>query len=108
MTQQFERLDQRQIPPELGALPEDDADAPGQQAPLLPGHQPGHRHASAAWHQNAGEHFNGGTFAGTVWPNIADYFTGRDTEGDVIDGPHLSSSPGHQVAPSTSQPTMVL
>ncbi len=73
MPQQAQRVDERQIPPELGALAEDDADAPRQFAALAHRIESGHAHTALAGNENAGKHLDGRTFARAVRPDQADH-----------------------------------
>ena len=84
VAQQRERVGERQIPPELGALAEHDAD-PARQAEAL-----GHRleaadpHVAGGGVQHAGEHLQGGRLARAVRPDIAERLAALHGQVDVV------------------------
>ena len=85
-TQELERFDDGDVPPELRALAEDDADGFHVLAALLVGKEAVDARLARAGHQNAREHFDAGGFAGAVWPDVADHFAALDFETDFVDG----------------------
>ncbi len=83
---QVERLDDRDVPPQLGPLAEDDADVAGVLLSLLVRDQTVDDQAAGGGNEDAGQHLDGGGLAGAVRPEIGDRFPGLDAEVDVIDG----------------------
>ena len=74
VAQQLERVEQRQVPPELRALPEDDADPPRQlRSAARAGLEPGDRDAPAGRHEDAGQHLDRRRLAGPVRADVADH-----------------------------------
>jgi len=84
--EQLERFDERQIPVELAALPEDDADVPCVGLALCVGHQTGDFDAAGGRRQDTGEHFDGGGFARSVGPDIAHELPRFEAHADAVDG----------------------
>lgn len=66
-----ERLAQRQVPPQLRALSEDDTDAAGQLATLADGLEPTGSHQARRRDQDAGEHLDRGGLTGPVGSDVA-------------------------------------
>ncbi len=68
---QLERLDQRQIPPELRALAEDDADVQRVVLAIAPGDESPDHDLAGRGHKDSSEHLDRGRLARTVWPEVA-------------------------------------
>ncbi len=83
--QQFERLAQRQVPIELAALAEDDADVAGVLPALLVRYDPGDLDRAGSRHEDPGEHLDRGRLAGPVGTDVADQFARLDGHVDVLD-----------------------
>jgi hypothetical protein len=96
---QREALAQRQVPPELAALPEDDADALGQRAPLAHRVEPAHPGPARRRHEHAGEHLDRGGLARPVRAEEADRLARRDRQRHALDGRH-PLPPGHGERPA--------
>jgi hypothetical protein len=77
---------ERQIPPELGALPVDDADIVGIRRPLPVRDQAIHLDRSGSRRQHAGQQLDRGRLARTVGAKVAHDLAFADREADVIDG----------------------
>ena len=73
MTQQLERVTQREVPPQLTALPEDHAHPPGERTAAAPGSSPADSHVAGCRHEHAGEHLDGGGLPRAVRPDVADH-----------------------------------
>src|SRR5260221_2356427 len=86
VAQQAQRVDQRQVPPELGALAEDDSNARNQLPALLHRIESCNTPGPAAGHQDAREHFNGCAFTGAVGSNEADHLTAFYAQRKVLYG----------------------
>src|SRR5262249_61334524 len=86
--QQRERLVEREIPPELRALAEHDADVPGQPRALRHRLEAADPHRSARRIENPREHLQGRRLAGAVGPDVADHLAALDNEIDPIHGGH--------------------
>ncbi len=84
--QKFEGFDGRDVPPELRPLAEDDADGFYVGGSLFPGDEPVGQNFTGGRHQDAGEHFDGGGFAGAVGADVADHFAAADFKIYVFDG----------------------
>ena len=108
VAEQFEAVDQRQVPPELRALAEDDADPRREALALLPRHQPGDRRAPAAGDEDAGEHLDRGALARAVRPDIADHLPRFDPKGDLVHRRDLAAGPGDQPAQRAEAPGVAL
>ena len=93
---QGEALAQREVPPQLAALPEHDADPPGQLAPLAHRVQPAHPDPARGRHEHAGEHLDRGGLPRAVGPEEADRLARRDGQRHPFDG-------GHALAPSDDE-----
>ena len=89
LLQHRERVAQRQVPPQRGALAEDDAEPARQLGALPAGVEPGDPQPAAGRHQDAGEHLDGGGLARTVGADVADHLAGVDGEGQVVHGEYL-------------------
>src|SRR5579875_1459096 len=74
MAQQAQRVNQGQVPPELRALAEDDANTRGQFAPLCKGIQPYYAHSATGRRQNARQHLDRRTLARAIGSQEADHF----------------------------------
>jgi len=109
--EQPEGLGQRQVPPQLAALAEHDADAAGQLAALADRLEPGDSHEAGGGHQYPGEHLDGRRLAGPVRADVADALAARHGEADAVDGPHHPALPpqppdrpaDHELAPQVPQ-----
>ena len=84
--QQLERLDDGDVPPELGALPENHADGFHVVAALAEGNEAVDANLAARGHQNAGEHLDAGGFARAVGPDVAHHFAALDRKAHAVDG----------------------
>ena len=73
MAQQLQRLPQREVPEELPALAEDDADAPGEAGPLPGRVDARHPDRAGAGLEDPGQHLHGRRLAGAVGTDVADY-----------------------------------
>ena len=78
-----EAVAHRQIPPELAALAEDDADLAGIRHALLVRRAAEHRERRRRGHEDAGHHLDHGRFAGAVGAEIADGLARLDREADI-------------------------
>ena len=101
LAQEVERLDHGEVPPELGALPEDDADAGDVGDAVFPGHAPFHLAAAAVRHEDAGEDLDGGGLAGAVGADVGDQLPPLYGEGDAFEGGHRAVAPADQSAHGT-------
>jgi hypothetical protein len=86
LANEVERLVQRQVPPELAALAEDDADVHRIGGAILPRHDSRNLAGSAGRDKDSRKHLDRGRLSGTVWPEIADDLTLIDGEGDILNG----------------------
>ena len=66
-----ERVAQREVPPQLAALPEHDADLAGQPPALRHRVEAAGAHLADGRHQDAGDHLDGGRLAGPVGADVA-------------------------------------
>jgi hypothetical protein len=66
MAQQVQRIDQWEIPPELGALAKDHTNMRGHFATLMKWIEASYSHLSGAGHEDAGQHFDRGAFARAI------------------------------------------
>ena len=85
VTEQLERVAQRQVPPELDPLAEDDADPPRQLDPLPRGIEPGDANAPGRGHEDPGEHLDRGRLAGAVRAEVAEELALLHGERDPVD-----------------------
>ena len=85
---QLERLDYRDVPPELRPLAEHHADRFHILPSLAEGNVTVDPDLSARRHQNAGEHLDGGRFAGAVRADVADHFAALDRKPDAVHRRH--------------------
>ena len=95
---QGEALAQRQVPPQVAALPEHDADAPGQVATLAHRVQTAHPGPAHGRHEHAGQHLDRGGLARPVRAEEADGLARRDGERHALDGRH-PLAPSHHERP---------
>ena len=84
--QQLERLAQRQIPVQLAALSEHDADVLGVGLTLLVRNEAGDADSPGCGHENTGQHLDRRRLAGAVGADIADDFARLKTKADALDG----------------------
>src|ERR1700745_706059 len=85
-SQQLERFNHRNVPPELRPLAEHDADR-FHVLPALPeGNVPVDANFAARRHENPSKHFDGGRFTGAVRADVAHHFSALDRETNTIDG----------------------
>ena len=83
--QQLEGFDHGDVPPELRALAEHDADGFHVLAALAPGNEAVDANLAArTGHQDAGEHLDGGGLAGAVGADVADHLAAVDREADAV------------------------
>ena len=81
VAQQVERVAQRQVPPELRALAEDDADPAGElDRGCATGSRPGDPEPARRRHEDAGEHLDRRRLAGAVRADVADHLAALDLE----------------------------
>ena len=81
---QVQRLDQRQVPPQLGALPEDHADLARVVHPLAVRVAPQHAHLPAGGHQDAGQHLDRGRLTRAVHADVPDHLARLDLQVDAV------------------------
>ena len=98
VAQEVEALDHRQVPPKLGALAEDDADAADVTLPVTPRGQAIHLARSTRGVQDSGEDLDGGRLPRSVGTDIAHKFAAFDVEVDTVQGadfarPSVDQSP---------------
>lgn len=93
---QGKTVDQRQVPPQLAALAENDADLAGIVHPPQVWGPAEDRERAVARHQSAGHHLDHRRFAGAIRAEIANGFAGRDVETDVGNGQNFRIFVGHQ------------
>src|SRR5215467_107947 len=103
VTEQTQRIDQRQIPPELRTLPEDDADTRRQFSPLLHRIESCHAHRPSARYQDARQHFDRRALASSIWPDQADHLAMVHMQREVIHGMHSTNLRVHYAAQATQQ-----
>ena len=84
--QELEGFDHGDVPPELRALAENDADGFHVLAALAIGNVAVDADFAAGGHQDAGEHLDGSGFPGAVGTDVADHFAAFDGETDAIHG----------------------
>src|SRR5271157_1347638 len=82
--EQFERFDDGDIPPELGALAENHANVFRVMAALAIGNESARDYAPARGRQNAREDFDGGRFARPVGTDISHHLAGFDGKAYVV------------------------
>ena len=75
----------RQVVPELRLLTEDAGYMERQLAPLLPRRQTEHMRLASGRVEDAGQHFDRGRLARTIWPYESQYFSRLQGEADVLD-----------------------
>jgi hypothetical protein len=88
VAEQLERVAKGQVPPQLRALPEHDADPAREGDALAHRIEPADANVPAARHQDAGEHLDRRRLARTVRTQVADHLTGSDLERDPVHGTH--------------------
>ena len=108
VAQQLERIDQRQIPPQLCPLAEHDADALSQLLASAVRHHTQHLHLSAARDQNARQHLDGGRLARPVRAQTADHLAAVDRERHVAHGADLAILAHDERGRRTEQPRALL
>ena len=94
--EQLERVDERQVPPELHALSEHRADPAGELDPPPRGVEAGDRDSAARGHEDAGQHLDRGRLACPVRAQVAEQLAAFDAEGDLahrIDDSPLAPEP---------------
>ncbi len=104
VAQQIERFDDGQVPPQLGALAEHDADVAYVLDALAPGYAPENRDVATVGHQDAAEHLHGGGLAGAVGPDIADEFAGVQRKRDVGQRLHRAVAAMHDTDQRSQDP----
>ena len=85
MAQELERVDQRQVPPQLHALSEHRADAFRELDPPARRLEPCHRDSTGRGHEDAGQHLDRGRLAGAIRAEVAEQLAALDAERDVLD-----------------------
>ncbi len=100
---QLETFKQRQFPPELRALAEDDADIARIGHPLRLRVATEHGHRSGTGRKDAGQHLDHRRFAGAIRTEITDRLARRDLEGDVFDRPDRFRDRGDEASDRTRQ-----
>ncbi len=95
---EVEGVAQRQVPPQLGALPEDDADVAGVAFAVLPRHEARDPDPPRGGPEDAGEDLDRGGLAGAVGPEVADEFAFPEREGDAVDRPRGDVAAGEEGA----------
>jgi hypothetical protein len=95
---QLERLGEGEVPPELAALAEDDADVERVALALPPGDQAVHFDLPGGRHQDAGQHLDRGGLAGAVGAEVADQLALLDVEADAVDRAGDGVLPGEEGA----------
>jgi hypothetical protein len=96
LLEQGETLPDRQIPPELGLLAEDDADVHGVFLPVLVGHDAVDLDAAGCGLEDACEHLDGRGLAGAVGTDVPDHLAALDLEVQILDGVDLLVLPGEK------------
>jgi len=86
VAQQVEGFDDGQVPPQLGALAKDYANMGNVFDAVFPGGAAQDLAVARVGHQDAGEHFDGGGFAGAVGADITDEFAFCHGKGDAVEG----------------------
>ena len=86
LLQDREAFVEREVPPELGALTEDDADVEGVPDPFLVGDDAVDDDRPGGRREDPGEHLDGRRLAGAVRADVADDLAFPDREGDAVDG----------------------
>src|ERR1035437_729169 len=81
---EIERLDDRDVPPQLGPLAEDDAHLLGVLPAALVGNEAVHDQAALSGHEDAGQHLDRGGLAGAVGPEVGHRLAGLDAQVDVV------------------------
>src|SRR5205085_5275009 len=75
-----------EVPPELCALTEDDADVLGVSCPVAVRLDPVHERRTGGWHQDPREQLDRRGLAGAVGAEISEELSARDLEADVFHG----------------------
>jgi len=88
----------RQVPPQLAALAEDDADLGGVAQAVGMGLAAEHVQRAGAGSEDAGHHLDHGRFAGAVGAEIADRLAGLDGETDPVHGTDFGILAGDEAA----------
>ena len=86
VTQECEGVGERQVPPELRALTEHDADAAREGDALGHRLEPAHAHAPRGGIEHAGEHLERGGLARAVGADVAERLSPLHGEVDAVDG----------------------
>src|SRR5258706_2388197 len=89
--EQFETFDHRQVPPQLGPLPEHHADARDVANSLTPGNEAVNFTVPRARPEDAGKELDQGGFSSAVRADQAQQLTALDTEADVIECDDLAA-----------------
>ena len=96
LLEHLEGLDQRNVPPELGLLAEDDADALRHLPPFPIGLRPVDQDAAGAGREDAAHHFDGGGFPCAVGADVSHDLPVGNREADPVHRPQLLILPGKQ------------
>jgi hypothetical protein len=86
VAEELERVVERQVPPKLDPLPEDDADAARELDSLADRFEPGHAHLPGGRDENPRQHLHRRRLAGTVGAHVPDDRAALDFERDAVDG----------------------
>ena len=95
---EIETVADGQVPPELAALSEDDADFGGIGNAMGVGFAAEDFDGAGRRDQNAGHHLDHGGFAGAIGAEIADGFAGLDGKRDAIDRADFGEFAGEKAA----------
>src|SRR5438874_2150887 len=90
MPQQAQRIDERQIPPELRTLAENNTYMSRELSSLHKRIQACHLHLAAARHQNAGQHLNGRALTSPIRPNQANHLSSLNRKREIMHSLHPS------------------
>src|SRR4029078_7884479 len=98
VAQQREAVDDGQVPPQLGALAKDDADARHVPNALAPGYEAAHLASPRGWLEDTAENFDKGLFAGAVRADHPDKLAPFEREAHAIEGLDAPIGPAEQSA----------
>ena len=104
VAQQLEAVDDGQVPPQLGALAKDDADARHVPNALAPRYEAAHLASPRRWLEDAAENFDEGRFARAVRADHPDKLAPFEREAHAIEGFDASIRPSEQPARRAHEP----